>query len=225
MKVPVLDDGYVELVDHMGDDDAPVDAARVSFDKRASQYTAEQNDKLTTYLLEHKHGTPFEMVVFKFRVRAPVVVWWQFVRHRIASYNFVSGRYVPFEETDVHIPDGWRKQAKTNKQGSEPGAFVNPTQQEDFDGRRDHLYALAFGLYSDMLEANVAKEQARLVLPFAAVYYDAIVCMNARSLMNFLALRDESHAQDEIQQYARAIRTIVQTTHPRIFDRVPRNAS
>lgn len=79
IKKEVLDKGYIELIDYMGDDDAPVDAARVSFAKSAENYTKEQNDKLTKYLLDHNHGTPFEMITYKFRVHAPVLVWWQWV--------------------------------------------------------------------------------------------------------------------------------------------------
>lgn len=211
-----LEDGYVELLDFMGDEDAPVDAARVSFGKRAAEYPAEANERLTQYLLDHNHGTPFEMVTFKFRVRAPVIVWWQWVRHRIASYNFISGRYVPFEETEVHTPMAWRLQDPNAKQGSLEDHLPMPKGLE-FSERRDHLYALAFALYKDMLEAGVAREQARLVLPFGAVYYDAIVQMNARSLMNFLSLRLDGHAQSEIREYAEAIRQIVSKTHPRLF--------
>lgn len=216
----VLDGGFVELVDFMGDDDSPVDAARVSFYKTAEQYTDEQNDKLTRYLLEHKHGTPFEMVVFKFRVRAPVVVWWQWVRHRIASYNFVSGRYVPFDETAVHRvnDDAWRLQSKSNKQGSS-GELIQRERGAMLNAQVSALYNQAFQLYEEMLELGVAREQARLVLPFAACYYEAIVLMNARSLMNFLDLREDQHAQHEIRVYAQAVRSIVSKTHPRLFKR------
>lgn len=214
-RVDLLDGGYVELIDFMGDEDAPVDAARVSFGKRAAEYPTERNEALLRYLQEHNHETPFEMCVFKFRVRAPVVVWWHWVRHRIASYNFISGRYVPFSETDVHRPHTWRKQSVSNKQGSD--GELDPTQALFFDIRRDELYDTAFALYNDMLEAGVAREQARLVLPFAATYYDAIVCMNGRSLANFLKLRRGGDAQSEIREYADAVHEIVHETHPKLF--------
>lgn len=230
MRIEVLDKGFVELIDYMGDDDAPVDAARVSFDKAASNYTKEQNDKLTKYLIEHDHGTPFEMVTFKFRVHAPVLVWWQWVRHRHMSYNFVSGRYVPFKEDQVYrVPDDqWRLQSKSNKQGSEPGQFLPATTIDGglhglesngqwLNHRIDELYAMSIKLYETMIKQGVAKEQARLVLPGFAMYYTAIVQCNARSLMNFLRLREDDHAQYEIREYANAIRSIVSQTHPRLF--------
>ena len=218
-REPVLDQGYVELVDFLGDDDAPADAARVSFAKSASHYTTEQNDKLTRYLIEHDHGSPFEMVTFKFRVLAPVVVWWQWVRHRHASYNFESGRYIPLRDDRVHLPTGgqWRMQSTSNKQGSAPGQFVDPMVGEFYTATARKIFDEAFALYARMLDAGVAKEQARLVLPFAATYYEAIVQMNARSLMNFLRLREDGHAQHEIREYAHAIRRIVAKTHPRLF--------
>jgi len=212
----VLDRGKVELIDFMGDDDAPVDAARVSFGRSANQFTDEQNEKLTQYLIEHGHTTPFEMVTFKFRVKAPVVVWWHWVRHRIASYNFISGRYVPLDETEVYTPDEWRAQSATNKQGSD-GIVGDEVLTRIFNRRRDELYTKAFELYQQMLTAGVAREQARLVLPFGACYYEAIVQMNARSLQNFLALRRGGDAQSEIRAYADALYLIVHQTHPRIF--------
>ena len=218
IKIEVLDKGYVELIDFMGDDDAPVDAARVSFAKAAENYTKEQNDKLTKYLLDHKHGTPFEMITYKFRVHAPVVVWWQWVRHRHMSYNFVSGRYVPFQEDQVYVPSLWRKQSISNKQGSAPGEYLDPMSARTINNKFKELIENSYELYDYMVNtAGIAKEQARLVLPGFALYYTAIVQCNARSLMNFLSLRDEDHAQSEIRDYAKAMKTIVSETHPRIF--------
>lgn len=220
LRNDVLDNfGFVELVDYMGEEDAVVDAARVSFDKKASEYTPEENTRLLNYLINHEHGSPFEMIVYKFRVQAPVIVWWQWVRHRMASYNFVSGRYVPFTEDKCYTPTTWRLQSKSNKQGSEKGAFLDPRKALKFSARRDKLYEQAYQLYRDMLSEGVAKEEARLVLPFAAVHYQAIWLVNARSLMNFLHLRLNDHAQEEIRLYANAICNIVRTTHPALFDR------
>lgn len=221
-RCAVLDRGFVELVDYMGDDDAPVDAARVSFAKAAKFYTKKENDRLTDYLLRNKHTSPFEMVVFKFRVHAPVVVWWQWVRHRMASYNFVSGRYVPFTEGDVYevAQNAWRIQSKTNKQGSS-GEFLEPKKGKKLTAAMRDIFRRGFKAYNMALKMGVAREQARLLLPFASCYYTAIVQMNASSLMHFLQLREDGHAQSEIRDYATAIRHIVSTTHPRIFGKKP----
>lgn len=218
LRMNVLDAfGFVELVDYMGEEDAVVDAARVSFDKLASEYTPEENSRLLSYLIKHEHGSPFEMIEYKFRIQAPVIVWWQWVRHRVASYNFISGRYVPFDETKCYKPNVWRIQSKTNKQGSEAGVFLGNPLSDLFSARRDKLYEQAYKLYEDMLRAGVSKEEARLVLPFAAVHYQALWKINARSLMNFLHLRLGADAQEEIRMYANAICNIVRTTHPTLF--------
>ncbi len=216
----VLDKGYVELIDHMGTEDAVVDAARVSFGKEASAYTDLQNAGLLRYLIEHHHETPFEMVVYKFRVKAPVAVWWHWTRHRLASYNFISGRYVPFDETEVYHPTEWRKQSKDNKQGSD-GVVDEHVQflsvGYHFGEAIAEEYAQYFDLYQDMLDTGVARKQARLALPFYACYYEAIVLMNARSLGNFLNLRRGQDAQSEIRDYADALFKIVSSTHPKLF--------
>jgi thymidylate synthase (FAD) len=211
----VLDRGYIELIDQMGDDNRPIDAARVSFNKTADQYSEKQNDGLRRFLLEHDHGTPFEHLYFTFRVKAPVIVWWHWVRHRVASYNFISGRYVPFDETEVYVPTEWRLQSKDNKQGSD-GVLVEEVGEE-YCRRVGALYLDCFELYQDMLDAGVAKEQARLVLPFGACYYEAYVTMNARSLENFLRLRRAGDAQSEIRDYGEALFEILHETCPKTF--------
>lgn len=163
----VLDKGYVQLVDYMGNNNTVVDAARVSFDKTSDEYTEEQNDRLLLYLINHGHESPFEHLVYQFRVSAPVVVWWHWVRHRLFSFNFVSGRYIPFEETAVYRVDDdmWRLQSESNKQGSKEGEYLPDLLGAIFNERIDRLYATAYGIYDDMLKAGVAKEQARLALP------------------------------------------------------------
>ena len=212
----VLDRGHVELIDLLGDDDAPIDAARVSFAKTADEYTEEQNDGLSNYLASHNHTTPAEMVVFKFRVKAPVITWWHWVRHRMASYNFTSGRYVPYADDEVYTPTKWRMQSKSNKQGSS-GEFIEDSVAEYINRTRDENLERDFALYQFIMAQGGAREEARLVIPFAAVYYEAIFQTNARSLQNFIALRNAPDAQFEIREYAAAIQGIVSRTHPRLF--------
>src|SRR5690606_6375768 len=123
-RVEVLDKGFIELVDLLPHPDsgisgdlAIVNAARVSF--MGESKGAEKDKKLLFYLMRHRHTSPFEMVEFKFRCRAPLVTWWQWVRHRTWNMNAQSGRYTPFEENDFYVPDVWRKQAVSNKQASD----------------------------------------------------------------------------------------------------------
>jgi len=200
-RVPVLDKGWIELQDLMGDDLAVVNAARVSFlgESKGSQ----KDKKLLFYLMEHRHTSPFEQVEFKFRVRAPVVTWWQWVRHRTWQFNAQSGRYVAFEEDDFYVPATWRAQSPSNKQASlgelTPEASAPLTQ-----ALLDH-YARSYRLYQQALAAGVAREQARIFLPGFAVYYTWVAKVDAHNLMHFLSLRMAEDAQYEIRVYASAI--------------------
>jgi thymidylate synthase (FAD) len=200
-RVDVLDNGWVELQALMGDDLAIVNAARVSF--LGESKGTEQDKKLLFYLMRHRHTSPFEMVEFKFRVRAPLVTWWQWVRHRTMSVNAQSGRYTPFKEHDFYVPAEWRLQAADNKQASE-GVLEGPDGEALTRELVAH-YARGYELYDQALEKGVAREMARLFLPGFAVYYTWIVKVDAHNLMHFLRLRMAPDAQYEIRVYAQAI--------------------
>lgn len=204
----VLDKGWIELVDMMPNPDgdvsgdlAIVNAARVSF--LGESKGSERDKKLLFYLLRNHHTSPFEMVEFKFRVRAPLVTWWQWVRHRTWNMNAQSGRYTPFEENDFYVPDVWRKQSKDNKQASE-GEVDSETNTELTEKLIQH-YDEGFKLYSEALEKGVSKEIARLFLPGFSVYYTWVTKIDAHNLMHFLRLRMANDAQYEIRVYADAI--------------------
>lgn len=200
-RVPVLDKGWIELQDVMGDDNAIVAAARTSF--LGESKGPDKDKKLLFYLLRHRHTTPFEMVEFKFRVRAPVVTWWQWVRHRTFSFNAQSGRYTPFEEDDFYVvhPDEWRLQSSDNKQASEG---LLPEGKWLTDALIKH-YDEGFRLYQEALAAGVAREQARLFLAGFGVYYTWVAKTDAHNLMHFLKLRMAPDAQYEVRVYAQAI--------------------
>jgi thymidylate synthase (FAD) len=200
-KVEVLDKGWIELQDVMGDDLAIVNAARVSF--LGESKGTEQDKKLLFYLLHHRHTSPFEQVEFKFRVRAPLIVWWQWARHRMWHYNAQSGRYTPFKENDFYVPLSWRKQSPDNKQGSEGN--IDPAASERLTTELIAHYEQGFTLYEQALAAGVAKEQARLFLPGFSVYYTWVTKTDAHNLMHFLSLRMAPDAQAEIRAYAQAI--------------------
>lgn len=200
-RVEVLDKGWIELQDMMGDDLAIVNAARVSF--LGESKGSEQDKKLLFYLLRHRHTSPFEQVEFRFRVRAPVLVWWQWARHRTWHYNAQSGRYTPFTEDDFYVPSTWRRQAKDNKQGSE--GTIAPAEAERLTADLLAVYQRGYELYEQALAAGVAKEQARLFLPGFSVYYTWVVKTDAHNLMHFLSLRMAADAQEEIRAYAQAI--------------------
>jgi thymidylate synthase (FAD) len=207
-RVSVLDKGYVELVDLMPHpaagvrgDLAIVNAARVSF--LGESKGDEADKKLLFYLLRHQHTSPFEQVEFKFRLRAPLVTFWQLVRHRTANLNLQSARYTPFEEDDFYVPGAWRKQAKSNKQASEgeleddAGAVLTEKLLQHYDE--------GYRLYREALDTGVSREMARLFLPGFAVYYTCVWKIDAHNFMHFLRLRMAQDAQYEIRVYAQAM--------------------
>lgn len=207
-RIDVLDKGWIELVDLMphpnaevSGDLAIVNAARVSF--LGESKGNERDKKLLFYLLRNHHTSPFEMVEFKFRVRAPLITWWQWARHRTWNFNAQSGRYTPFEENDFYVPHIWRKQSKDNKQASE-GQVTVEENSELTDDLIKH-YEEGFRLYEKALQTGVSREMARLYLPGFSVYYTWVAKIDAHNLMHFLRLRMASDAQYEIRVYADAI--------------------
>lgn len=211
------DKSWVELQDMMphpttgmSPDLSIVNAARVSF--LGHSKGGEQDKRLLFYLLRHRHTTPFEQVEFKFRVRAPVVVWWQWVRHRTWHYNFQSGRYTPFDDEDFYIPTRWREQSADNKQGS--AGTVGEEAGARLTKQLTDIVESSYALYHDALDQGVAKEQARLLLPGWTSYYIAVCKVDAWNLMHFLRLRMAEDAQWEIRQYANAIHEIFREVMP-----------
>jgi thymidylate synthase (FAD) len=210
-QIPVLDKGFVELVDMMphpsigvSADLAIVNAARVSFLGESKGEVADK--KLLFYLMRNQHTSPFEMVHFKFRVRAPLVTYWQWVRHRTFHYmaaNAQSGRYTPFEEEDFYVPSVWRKQSTSNKQASE--GEIEPEMSAELTEKLLKFYNEGYDLYRQALDAGVSKEMARLFLPGFSVYYTWVMSVDAHNLMNWIRLRMASDAQYEIRVYAEAI--------------------
>lgn len=195
---PVLDKGFVRLVDFMGGDQGVVDAARVSYGGKSKGEEADR--KLISYLLKHKHETPFEHSVFKFHISCPIFVMRQWIRHRMASYNEISARYTEVRD-EFYVPQTWRAQDVKNKQGSVAAPHLdNAALTEKFEAQMKS----AMACYKELLAAGVAREMARMVLPVNA-YTEFYWTVNARSFMNFLTLRADVHAQWEIQQYAEAL--------------------
>jgi thymidylate synthase (FAD) len=197
----VLDKGFVELEDFMGGDLRVVNSAKVSFAKRSTE-VGDSERKLINYLMKHRHGSPFEHSYFTFHVKAPIFVVREWMRHRIGSFNEMSGRYVEFE-AEFYVPDRWRIPAATNKQGS-----VLPEPLEGWDEAVTETFKVmleeAYRHYKYLMELGIAKEMDRMILPLS-LYTEFYWTVNARSLMNFLSLRLGPDAQWEIQQYAYTI--------------------
>lgn len=207
----VLDKGFVRLVDFMGGDQGVVDSARVSYGGKARGEEADK--KLIAYLLKHKHETPFEHSVFKFHVKTPIFVMRQWIRHRIASTNEISARYTEVKD-EFYIPEKWRAQDVKNKQGSVAAPALD---HQELTAKFDAQIKACLKLYREMLGAGVAREMARMILPVNA-YTEFYWTINARSLMNFISLRADVHAQWEIQQYAEAIADYFKQKMPWTYD-------
>lgn len=197
-KFPVLDDGFVCLVDVMGDDQAVVQAARVSYGEGTRKVSDDRG--LIRYLLRHRHTTPFEMVELKFLVRVPMDTWRQWIRHRTANVNEYSTRYsLAIDAAQRTAPDAWRTQAATNRQGSE--GLLDPATGAELSAAEAQLQDAIRREYERRIERGVAREQARKDLPLST-YTEAYWKIDLHNLLHFLALRMDSHAQWEIRQYA-----------------------
>ena len=202
----VLDQGFVRLVDFMGGDYAVVQSARVSYGKGITH--DERDKKLLFFLLQNGHETPFEHSVFKFHVKCPLFVARQWFRHRIASYNEMSGRYTKMKE-EFCLPERLRSQTAANYK------YIDIPEElsSELLGKIEKHYQKAFELYQELLNANVAKEHARIVLPLA-LYTQFYWSINCRALMNFLRLRMDEHAQYEIREYANCIADLFKLKMP-----------
>lgn len=200
-KFPVLDDGFVCLVDVMGDDSSIVQAARVSYGEGTKKVSDDRT--LIRYLLRHRHTTPFEMVEIKFLVRVPMDCWRQWVRHRTANINEYSTRYsLAIDAAQTTPVDQWRTQAESNRQGS--GEPLAPIVGQQLTEEETRLQDEMRSVYQRRIEAGVAREQARKDLPLAT-YTEAYWKIDLHNLLHFLALRMDSHAQLEIRNYATTI--------------------
>jgi thymidylate synthase (FAD) len=198
-KIDPLKDGIssIELVRVSGSDLDVVNAARVSFGKVSTQLS-ERDKKLINYLMEHKHTSPFEHNQLSFRIKAPIFVVRQWMRHRMNSYNEISYRYVE-SALECYIPTHWRYQDSVNRQCS-TGAFDDQAAMDAY------IKALetAAKAYQELLERGIAREQARSVLPLCT-YSEFIFTCNLHSLMHFMHLRLHPQAQLEIRAYAQGL--------------------
>jgi thymidylate synthase (FAD) len=211
---PVLDHGFVSLVDYMGSDEAVEQAARVSYG--AGTRKVSQTRGLVRYLRRHRHTTPSEMVEFKFHCAMPMFVARQWIRHRTASVNELSARYslMPllfYTPQERHF----ELQSQSNKQGREGGAA--PAVYREAVRRWEALRESAGAAYAWMLEEDVAREIARIDLP-VSMYTQWYWKIDLHNLLHFLSLRVDPRAQWEIQEFGRAIAGMVKRVAPLSYE-------
>ena len=217
-KHEVLDKGFIEVLDSLGNDLTVANSARVSFGKRKKIYD-KSDERLVRYLAKHKHFSPFRHLVVQFHIKAPEFVMRQWYKHVVGiettssyptkdhAWNEISGRYVPVEE--YYIPENWRQQSEDNKQASE-GKISG---QEEAAEAYAKAVQIGKHYYEKLLKLGVAKEQARIVMPlsqYTEVYWTA----SFQAIMNFIELRDEPTSQWEIREYAKVLKSIMFDIYP-----------
>lgn len=227
--IPVLDHGFVRYIDSMGTDERIVEAARISY--KSPSKGEDQDKKLLKYLWKNKHTSPFEMVKLTLNIKMPIFVMRQYVRHRMQNLNEVSARYTELPE-EFYIPEKWRAQDVKNKQGSisvdefdekymhlNSGAFM--PSNSDFELTKNEMFSLgmqkycksSYTFYKELLAMGMAREMARMVLP-VNIYTEIYACWDLKNLFHFITLREDAHAQAEIQSYGKAIKAICKELFP-----------
>lgn len=214
-EFPVLDHGFVRLVDYLGGDERIVAAARVSYG--AGTKSINEDKALIQYLMRNLHTSPFEQVILTFHAKMPIFVARQWVRHRTARLNEVSGRYsVLTNEFYLPVIDQIRHQSRHNKQGRSSEEVPIEIRQRVLDiFKRDQ--ASAYASYEELLRDDIARELARINLPLST-YTQWYWQIDLHNLFHFLRLRLDSHAQYEIRQYAEVMAQMTKAVAPVAFE-------
>ena len=210
-QIDVLDHGFVRLDAAMADDLSVANAARVSFARRKTELD-EADEGLIRFLMRDRHGTPFEHNAFRFHIRCPIFVAREWFRHRIGSFNEFSMRYARATD-EFYVPEAEDVRSQVGKPGAYTFEPVEPALAEHTREEIRKVYELAYATYEELVEAGVARELARAVLPVGA-YTEFYWTINARSLMNFLSLRSAEAAQREIRRYSLACEELFSTQMP-----------
>lgn len=232
LAIDVLDHGFIALRNVSGptrridfaydaDDTDPANTARISFEKFNSERTREDDLKLCEYLMKNWHTSPFEMIEVWLEMKMPIFLARQFIRHRTASVNECSGRYVKLP-AEWYIPEVVGGKAKSAKQGQEDN--LSDWEQKEFKGALNNHCEMGYRLYEEALDRGVAPEHARMALSLNH-YTHWVWKQDLHNLMHLMALRLDSHAQIEAQAYAQGIYTILKQVLPesmKLFDKYRR---
>tara|TARA_Y100001970_G_scaffold271636_1_gene367320 strand:+ start:26 stop:973 length:948 start_codon:yes stop_codon:yes gene_type:complete len=224
--MPVLDHGFVRVVDYMGDDTSIVQSARVSYGKGTKKVSTDSG--LIKYLMRHRHSTPFEMCEIKYHIKLPIFIARQWIRHRTANVNEYSARYSIMDK-EFYVPskENLAAQSINNRQGR--GKLINGTQadsilrilKEDAERNYQHYEEMLNEKYDgtiiDEKKQGLARELARMNLTLNS-YTQWYWKTDLLNLLNFLALRADSHAQFEIREYADAMMNTVKKWVPTTYD-------
>jgi thymidylate synthase (FAD) len=210
-RVELLDHGFVRLDASMADDLSVANAARVSFARR-KEALDDADRGLIRFLMRDRHGTPFEHNSFRFHIRCPLFVAREWMRHRIGSFTEFSLRYAKATD-DFYVPELEDVRTQVGKPGAYTFEPVEPELAERTQAELRKVYDVAYETYTSLVDAGVARELARSVLPVGA-YTEFYWTVNARSLMNFISLRAAETAQREIRRYALAVEAFLARDMP-----------
>ena len=214
-EIPVLDKGFVRLVDYLGGDARIVQAARVSYGDGTK--SVREDASLIHYLMRHQHTSPFEQVILTFHAKMPIFVARQWIRHRTARLNEISGRYsVMKDEFYLPAPETVRRQSATNKQGRDDEPIDRELAQKVIDLLRAEQES-TFKNYEGMIESDIARELARINLPLS-LYTEWYWQIDLHNLLHFIHLRADAHAQYEIRLYADALARCAKAVAPAAYD-------
>ena len=219
-EYPVLDKGFVRLVDYMGGDERVVQSARVSYGAGTKSYREDAN--LIDYLMRNSHTSPFEQVVLTFHIKLPIFVARQWIRHRTARLNEISGRYSVMKD-DFYVPaaEDIALQSTDNKQGRSSEA-IDPALAEKFRAVFTEGQKTSYDAYTSVLDEGIARELARINLPLS-LYTEWYWQIDLHNLFHFLQLRLDAHAQKEIRLYAKVLLIITKKIAPRCCESFERN--
>jgi thymidylate synthase (FAD) len=210
-EFPVLDKGFVRLVDYMGGDQRVVQSARVSYGEGTKSYR--EDAALIDYLLRNSHTSPFEQVVFTFHIKLPIFVARQWIRHRTARLNEISGRYsVMKDDFYIPLPGDLALQSEDNKQGRSAEA-LDAAEAWLICSSLDAAQKKAYEDYARLAESGLARELARINLPLS-LYTEWYWQIDLHNLFHFLKLRLDPHAQKEIRLYAEVLLDIAKKVAP-----------
>ncbi len=214
-EFPVLDKGFVRLVDYMGGDERVVQSARVSYGQGTKNVRTDRG--LIRYLMRNEHTSPFEQVQLTFHSKMPIFVARQWVRHRTARLNEISGRY-SIMEPEFYVPEETQVnfQSTNNKQGR--SSKTPPKEQvEEILKEIEKEQSESYGLYKGRIDTGLAKELSRINLPLS-LYTQWYWNIDMHNLFHFLRLRTDSHAQKEIRDYADVMAMITKKVAPMSYE-------
>ncbi len=219
-EFPVLDKGFVRLVDYMGGDERVVQSARVSYGAGTKSYREDVG--LIDYLLRNQHTSPFEQVVLTFHVKLPIFVARQWIRHRTARVNEISARYSVMKD-DFYIPadEDISLQSTDNKQGRSE-EVVSQEMIDQVKSSLEQGQRKSFSDYTKLIDSKVARELARINLPLS-LYTEWYWQIDLHNLFHFLALRLDAHAQKEIRVYAEVLLDMARKVAPRCCESFERH--